>query len=149
MVSIHRVPVDVLLIISVVCFIFRFKREALHCRSLHVLRPSHCLVCRNEQRRSPTPICVYMTITIPHYAHWRDDTPMAVWQVRHVYNIPTGHLRCFVFDRQFESCEVSERQNQSVVNAFYYVLPHAHPCHKEHFRRRTMTKLRISERSTK
>ena len=25
MVSIHRVPVDVLLIISVVCFIFRFK----------------------------------------------------------------------------------------------------------------------------
>ena len=26
MVSIHRVPVDVLLIISVVCFIFRFNR---------------------------------------------------------------------------------------------------------------------------
>ena len=28
MVSIHRVPVDVFLIISVVCFIFRFKRGA-------------------------------------------------------------------------------------------------------------------------
>lgn len=34
------------------------KREALHCRSLHVLRPSHCPVCRNEQRISPTPICI-------------------------------------------------------------------------------------------
>ena len=30
MVSIHRVPVDVLLIISVVCFIFRFKRGKFH-----------------------------------------------------------------------------------------------------------------------
>ena len=38
MVSIHRVPVDVSLIINVVYFTFRFKREALHCRSLHVLR---------------------------------------------------------------------------------------------------------------
>ena len=28
MVSIHRISVDVLLIISMVCFIFRFKREA-------------------------------------------------------------------------------------------------------------------------
>ena len=35
MVSIHGVPVNVLLIISVVYLIFRFKREALHCRSLH------------------------------------------------------------------------------------------------------------------
>ena len=38
MVSIHRVPIAVILIISIVCFIFRFKREALHCRSLHILR---------------------------------------------------------------------------------------------------------------
>ncbi len=30
MVSIHKVPVSVLLIISLVCFIFRFKRETLH-----------------------------------------------------------------------------------------------------------------------
>ena len=28
MVSIHKIPVSVLLIISVVCFIFRFKRGA-------------------------------------------------------------------------------------------------------------------------
>ncbi len=28
MVSIHKIPVSVQLIISVVCFIFRFKREA-------------------------------------------------------------------------------------------------------------------------
>ena len=31
MVSIHKVPVIVFLIIRVICFIYRFKREALHC----------------------------------------------------------------------------------------------------------------------
>ena len=35
MVSIHRVPVDVLLIISVVCFIFRFKRGTV-CHTLNL-----------------------------------------------------------------------------------------------------------------
>lgn len=35
MVSIHKVPVIVHLIIRAICFTFRFKREVLHCRSLH------------------------------------------------------------------------------------------------------------------
>gem|GEM_PF-4817982 len=30
MVSIHKVSVSVLLITSLVCFVFRFKREAIH-----------------------------------------------------------------------------------------------------------------------
>ena len=38
MVSIHDVPFAVILIISIVCFMFRFKREAQHCRSLHGLK---------------------------------------------------------------------------------------------------------------
>ena len=38
MVSIHIVPVIVYLIIRVISCIFRFKREALNCRSLHILR---------------------------------------------------------------------------------------------------------------
>ena len=38
MVSIHKVPVIVYLIIRAISSIFRFKREVLHCRSLHVLR---------------------------------------------------------------------------------------------------------------
>ncbi len=38
MVSIHIVPVILYLIIRVIYFAFRFKCEALHCRSLHVLR---------------------------------------------------------------------------------------------------------------
>ena len=64
----------------------------------------------------------------PHADMYNNPTP-AVHQaykythgrtahVGHAYNIPTGHSRCFVLDRQFESCEVSNRQNQSVVNAF-------------------------------
>ena len=36
MVSIHKVPVIVLLNISEVCFIFRFKTWSQLCRSLHV-----------------------------------------------------------------------------------------------------------------
>ena len=41
------------------------KREALHCCSLHDLRPSHCPVCRNEQRISPTPD-MYKTTSAPN-----------------------------------------------------------------------------------
>lgn len=66
---------------------------------------------------------MYNTTSIP-FVTISMDTPMAIRYLGYVYNTPTGHPRCFVFDRQFESCEVSERQNQSVVNAFSYVLSH-------------------------
>lgn len=65
---------------------------------------------------------MYNTTSIPEAAMECMDTPMAVRYLSYVYNTPTGHLRCFVFDRIFESCEVSDRQNQSVVNAFEYVM---------------------------
>ena len=38
MVSIHKIPVSALLIISVVCFIFRFKRGADACRPFHAIK---------------------------------------------------------------------------------------------------------------
>ena len=47
---------------------------------------------------------------------------MAVWYLRYVYNTPTGHSRCFVLDYDSVKWKVSERKNQSVVNAFQYVL---------------------------
>lgn len=55
---------------------------------------------------------------------WCMHTPLAVqhnvW--RHVYNTPTGHSRCLVFDRiLWNFSRISERQNQSAVNAFKYV----------------------------
>ena len=53
MVSIHKVPVIVYLIIRVISSTFRFKREALHCRSLHSLRLWQSPNVRNEQRRTP------------------------------------------------------------------------------------------------
>ena len=52
MVSIHIVPVIVCLIIKVISSTFRFKREANTCCSLHSVRPSHCPICRNEQREA-------------------------------------------------------------------------------------------------
>ena len=45
---------------------------------------------------------MYNTTSIPIVAMWSTDTPMAVWYFGHVYNTPTGHPRCFVFDKQFE-----------------------------------------------
>ena len=58
---------------------------------LHVLRPlGMCPVCRSEQRRSPTPICITICYT---------DSSIGVgihqWLSRHsryVYSTPTGHL---------------------------------------------------------
>ena len=40
--------------------------------------------------------------------------------ITHLWDI---HVALFLTDN-FESCEVSDRQNQSVVNAFHYVLSH-------------------------
>ena len=64
MVSIHDVPVAVILIISIVCFMFRFKREASHCCSLHVMRlVGIALSVETSNVESPTPICmIHLTL---------------------------------------------------------------------------------------
>ena len=53
MVSIHKVPVIVYLIIRVICFAFRFKRGEPTCCLFHSLRLLHCLSKSNRQRQSP------------------------------------------------------------------------------------------------
>ena len=81
MVSIHRVSVDVLLIISVVCFIFRFKREALHCRSFHGLRAFALpLFYETSNKRKPHAVCIYQQPDYAQSCHWCRGTPMALTQ---------------------------------------------------------------------
>ena len=73
MVSFHIVPVIVYLIVRVISYAFRFKCEALHCRSLHSLRPvGSCPVCRNEQRK-PHADDVYTP-----YRHLLDSTDVRI-----------------------------------------------------------------------
>ena len=48
MVLIHRASIVVYLTIRVLCLIFRFKREALHCRSLHGLK-AFALPCLSKR----------------------------------------------------------------------------------------------------
>lgn len=72
MVSIHKVPVIVLLNISVIYFIFRFKRGNCTCHLSQVSRPSHCLQHKDKQRRKPTPIvcmCISSCTTKKHRNH--------------------------------------------------------------------------------
>ena len=59
MVSNHMVLVDVILIISVVCFVFRFKRETCLAHHIAGIAKHHC---RNEQRnKHPTLWYIYST----------------------------------------------------------------------------------------
>ena len=67
MVSIHMVSVSVQLIISLVYFIFRFKREALHCRSLHVLRLLELPYKSKRATQNPTRVCI-TTPPMPAFA---------------------------------------------------------------------------------
>lgn len=53
MVSTHKVPVFVYLIIKVICFAFRFKRGNLACCPSHESRPSHCPTVRTDNAESP------------------------------------------------------------------------------------------------
>ena len=43
---------------------------------------------------------LYKVKNTPHDTT-QHDAPMAIQQQRHVNNTPSGHSRCFVFDRQF------------------------------------------------
>ena len=61
MVSNHRVSVYVFLIISVVCFIFRFKRGELY---LSLVSPHKAFALPTQSETSnaePTPICIIDT----------------------------------------------------------------------------------------
>ena len=101
MVSIHRIPIVLYLTIRVLCFVFRFKREALHTVARFTiwgLRIAHPAETSNVRAHAD----MYNTTSIPEAAMECMDTPMAVRYLSYVYNTPTEHLRCFVFDRTFE-----------------------------------------------
>ena len=97
MVSIHRVPVIAYLIIRVIYFTFRFKREAPELLPApRSEAPENCPVSRSEQRRSPTPICITILYT---------DSSIGVrihqWlsSIEGMYIAhPRGIYRCLVFD---------------------------------------------------
>ena len=87
--------------------------------------PRNGLASRNEQRRSPTPICISYTSKCQYWSHWCKDTPMAVQQMKGMYKHTQGAstLLCF-WQTIWNFLRISNRQNQSVVNAFIYVCPH-------------------------
>ncbi len=96
MVSIRGVFVIVLLIISKIQIIFWFKREALHCRSLHVLRLLE-LPYKSKRATQKPHACMYNNPPIPMFAV---DVWVHQWlyrYLRYVYNTPMGHspLLCF------------------------------------------------------
>ena len=65
---------------------------------------------------------------MPRRAHWQHDTPMTVQQSEAcIYNIPTKDIHVALFLTEINFPTISNRQNQSVVNAFIYVLSHCPP----------------------
>ena len=80
-------------------------------RSLHVLRPSHCPNCRNEQHDKP-------------HADVYTEPFGQISQQGLLYKHPKGRHRCFVLNNSFGGCEVPTRQGQSVQKTpFMYVHP--------------------------
>ena len=69
MVSIHKVPVIVYLIIRVISSTFRFKRGVLHCRSLLALRSFHgTFVIGTNNKRRPTQFVYINNPAVPKVA---------------------------------------------------------------------------------
>ena len=97
------------------------RREALHCRSLHVLRLLE-LPCKSERATSkPHAVSISTTLLCPKlplvygYTNGLDT-------MRAVYITTKGHSPLLCFWLAFRNfSRISERQNQSVVNAFQYV----------------------------
>ena len=102
MVSIHIIPVIVYLIIRVISCIFRFKREALHCRSLHVLRLLRIALFVETSNAEAPRRYVYMFLRVPT---GNQDVRIHLWPActEGLYiTYPRGIHRCFVFDKHFE-----------------------------------------------
>ena len=93
------------------------KRKAweLTCCPFHASRPSHCPVLKNEQRRSPRRY----DIAYPYSVPLRLKPMMASHNTLQgcKQSHPEGIYRCRVLTVP-ESCEVSKRQNRTLVNAY-------------------------------
>lgn len=121
MVSIHKVPVIVLLNISVICFIFRFKRGANSCCPFHDVK-ALALPCLSKRATSKAPRrCMIIQPTCA--SNFKKLNTIGAPIIH-----PRGIHRCFVFDRQFGICEIltSSKPKRS-VNAFLCIcLPPIH-----------------------
>ena len=78
------------------------------CHSSHVLRPSHCPDCRNEQRRKPHVWCKYII-----HPFWQYTTESSEANEGCIQYIPWG-VPVALFLTIHRVCEVLTRQNQSV-----------------------------------
>ena len=106
------------------------KREALHCRSLHVLR----LVgiahrSRNEQRRTPRRY-VYKTTTVPTNVNGIGIHQWLYGKVRHAITYLRGIHRCFVLDRNEIFQDFKESKPKRSKRLLLCLVPptHAHRC---------------------
>ena len=102
MVSIHRVSVIAYLIIRVIYFTFRFKREAQYCRSLHNLRLLRMALQVETSNAEAPRRYVYMFLRVPT---GNQDVRIHLWPActEGLYiTYPRGIHRCFVFDKHFE-----------------------------------------------
>ena len=95
------------------------------CYSSHVLRLSHCPVCRNEQRRPHTDMYLYDQMAIPT-AIFSNSTGIASGYATY---ISRDIYRCFVFDKLFENLRDSKTSKpKRQVNAFpKYLRPPTNP----------------------
>ena len=78
------------------------------CHSFHLLRPSHCPDCRNEQRRKPHVWCKYII-----HPFWQYTTESSEANEGCIQYIPWG-VPVALFLTIHRVCEVLTSQNQSV-----------------------------------
>ena len=124
MVSIHKVPVIVYLIIRVISSTFRFKREAHPLLASRFKAPENCPCCRNEQLRTSrrymyikhyTPIMPMMQIHHRLIGIMRDV--LIQHTQRHSLLLCSWQHWCFL--------RTSNGQHQSVrIRHYLYVRPH-------------------------
>ena len=86
----------------------QIKTWSQSCHSFHVLRPSHCPDCRNEQRRKPHVWCKYII-----HPFWQQTTLPPEVNEGCIQYIPWG-VPVALFLTIHRVCEVLTRQNQSV-----------------------------------
>ena len=121
MVSIHKVPVIVHLIIRVISSTFRFKRGASLCHSLHVLRPWNCPISRNEQRRKPhDDIYSQQTRTTSHNIRLQK-----MFRMQCIYTPQGVPVALFLTDHLNFPGSKTSKPKRTVTPFYVYV---SHPC---------------------
>ena len=91
------------------------------CHSLHVLRPSHCPICRNEQRRKPhDDVYSQRTRTPTHNIRLQD-----MFRARCICT-PQGVPVALFLTNLFEVAKFQDVKTKAYSYAFYVYV--SHPC---------------------